>query len=350
MEDFQKAAKQVDTHAKDDALFSNGAQPVPAGTKDSNRVYSTALTANSHTEDGEVLAADEPQAAISQEGSGGGIQDASADSVDGNGSTFDVTPGIFEKIKEVEGPIELPAEIPTELPAEIQSEIPAELPAEEDAVEPSQAPPPIDGIHEYTAEDGRKYVVTYENGQRCGLTQIFDKDGVIEKEITFANNKINGLCITYENGIKRTETEFKNDEIDGVAKSFDETGALTTETVFKNGIKQGEMKQYHKTGEVQVIANFENDKMSGDFATFTETGSPLLIAKYQTGEIHGTMQSFFTGIDGNGVQREAVYELGKLHGSETVFYSNGAPQSISCYEYGQLKAPPTVFKKGAKPK
>jgi antitoxin component YwqK of YwqJK toxin-antitoxin module len=190
---------------------------------------------------------------------------------------------------------------------------------------------------------------------RCGPTQIFDKDGVLEKEVAFLDNKIDGLCVTYENGVKRTETAFKEDKLHGVSKSFDETGALVSEIVFENGVKHGEMKQYHKVAEVgedkaiaKVIANFEDDKMSGAFATFSETGAPLITTEYKSGEIHGTMQTFYTGIDGSGVQREAEYELGKLHGIEKVFYSSGEPQSIAHYEYGQLKKPPTIFKKKGK--
>ena len=57
---------------------------------------------------------------------------------------------------------------------------------------------------------------------------------------------------------------FKDDEMNGVEKSYYESGELKSEVMFKDGKLNGVEKSYYKTGELESEIPYQDGKMDGD--------------------------------------------------------------------------------------
>jgi antitoxin component YwqK of YwqJK toxin-antitoxin module len=206
-----------------------------------------------------------------------------------------------------------------------------------------QQPPPKDGEYEYVDENGKRNILTYKDGELTGPIQIFDKAGNLELECVMENGQLNGTCKIYDSGILKSETEMLSNLPHGSSKQFDENGVLIAEIKFENGKKQGEMTQFHSNGEISTITTFTEDKMDGSYKGYNVGGELLMKSEYKNNKLQGLMENFYTGIDGNGIMRESIYENGQLAGRTVLYHSSGQILSESDYENGQLAKPTKLY-------
>lgn len=71
---------------------------------------------------------------------------------------------------------------------------------------------------------------------------------------------------------KRIEGFFKNNQRDGLWKSWRQDGKLWSEGEFKNGLHHGITKVYHENGQLYYSGTFQNDQRSGIWKFYDETG------------------------------------------------------------------------------
>lgn len=305
-EDFDRSFERDKNSTQDSLDKGKNVEALP---------YAPPLVAGSHNENGDIQENKETQRAKDSEDEDDEKKDDNDDDDENNGFNFEN--------------IELP---------EILN-----LESDDKKTEELSEEPPEDGEFEYVDDDGKRHVITYENGELTGPIKIFDKNDQLEFEGEMKKGKLCGMCKTYEQGILRSQTNLLDNLPQGLSQQFDEHNNLITETNFEKGVKQGEMKQYYPTGELLTKVTFDHDEMNGPLESYNGQGEILMKTTYKKNKIQGNMENFYTGTDGIGCMRLATYKEGELQGKEVIYHSSGSILSESYYEAGQLKAPPTTY-------
>ena len=125
----------------------------------------------------------------------------------------------------------------------------------------------------YKGEGGDEVVVeriTYnESGDTLRLEKPLDKmymdrfylNGQIQSESNYKDEKMDGNQISYyENGKKESEVFYKDGELDGKYIGWYENGKKMEEAFFKDGEENGKMIYYYENGQIEREGNFKDGK------------------------------------------------------------------------------------------
>lgn len=103
-------------------------------------------------------------------------------------------------------------------------------------------------------------------------------------------DKISGCIETmhYDMGgvIIIEEAPYKNAQVEGIVKWYDENKKLVRETIFEKGKKEGIQKIY-KNGKLKAEMPYRNGQLHGDMKFYTKNGKLLALLKVQNNKIVG---------------------------------------------------------------
>lgn len=86
-----------------------------------------------------------------------------------------------------------------------------------------------------------------------GIVTIYRDDRRVHKELSYKNDKLDGLSKEYhKNGNLYLETEWKDDIRHGITKQYYPSGKLYSETRYDSGRITGILKRYHKDGKLKA--------------------------------------------------------------------------------------------------
>ncbi len=104
----------------------------------------------------------------------------------------------------------------------------------------------------YSTNDGTVMMtITYKNGLKEGLTELFFESGKLMETINYKNDTLDGERVQYfENGQKLAVIHYKNGMLDGTFQSFIDTGEPDSEGTFVNNKRDGVWKFYNDKGVV----------------------------------------------------------------------------------------------------
>lgn len=147
------------------------------------------------------------------------------------------------------------------------------------------------------------------NGMKEGEVTVFSKDNQIRVKCVFKNDKLNGTCIFYNNGLPEEERPYVDDVAEGWSKQYGD-GVITAYAHYENGYKT-EMYQPYRGGFwlYREIKFFTGDNEIDSYychfdpVTYKRTGivyglngSELKQAvEYQDGEPNRTVKDFMNG-------------------------------------------------------
>lgn len=165
------------------------------------------------------------------------------------------------------------------------------------------------------------FLYTYLNGNYHGEAYEFDKDSIIIS--IFNYNK--GKLIRKEK-INRYN---KNNEKEGVWKTFGKNGLLKEEGEYKKGKRNGIFKEYKYNGELKELKKYKNDEIdeNAEELNFVE----LYKEYYPTGELHFTI---------------AKDDKGKKQGITQEYKKNGDVIITKIYKKDTLYAKGIIDKEG----
>ncbi|MDQ7916843.1 hypothetical protein RBU60_04595 [Mesonia sp. MT50] len=97
-------------------------------------------------------------------------------------------------------------------------------------------------------------IENYKNNQLNGVKKTYLPDGTLAQEETYKEGKLNGPQIIYlkDKQVLQYYT-YKNNELHGVTKIYDKAGDLLSEGNYKKGLKDGVWKFYDEGKLVQTI-------------------------------------------------------------------------------------------------
>jgi antitoxin component YwqK of YwqJK toxin-antitoxin module len=185
---------------------------------------------------------------------------------------------------------------------------------------------------EYYSNGTPKLTATYKNGQLEGVAREYDEEGKIVKGVVFKEGKPVASGIVddrglfqnqwkefYPNGTVKAEGRYRNGKRVGKWQFYFPTGELEQEGNFNNnGEYNGEWIWYHLNGEQHIVQNYVDGLEDGHFAEFLDDGETLVAeGEYIEGERHGDW-FINTGLE----RTEGRYKNGERHGKWRTFYTN----------------------------
>ena len=106
----------------------------------------------------------------------------------------------------------------------------------------------LDGLYEKYEDNHLVQKLTYVKGILRGKGYEYYTDGTVKKECVWnEQGKIDGLMIEYSR-IGRTEWDYKNGEVDGQQRTFDNNGQLITFISYSKGMQHGPFRIYEEGG------------------------------------------------------------------------------------------------------
>jgi antitoxin component YwqK of YwqJK toxin-antitoxin module/ankyrin repeat protein len=159
-----------------------------------------------------------------------------------------------------------------------------------------------------------------------GKLNVSYENGVKHYEIEYKDGKINGKEIFwYSNGVKETETEYKEDLLNGKTTSWYSSGTLKSESEFKNGKQinnsttwyengakywedsfndkngnpKGKSTSWYKNGNKEKEVGYLGDLPHGKYLKWDEKGNVLIDQDYLNGKMikDNLTQKNIEGID-----------------------------------------------------
>ena len=177
---------------------------------------------------------------------------------------------------------------------------------------------------EYHPNGVPRLTATYKNGQLEGVAREYDESGKIVKGVVFKEGKPIASGIVddrglfqnqwkefYPNGTVKAEGRYRNGKRIGKWHFYFPNGELEQVGTFNNnGEYDGEWIWYHPNGEQHIVQNYLNGLEDGNFREFLDDGKTLIAeGDYIEGERHGNW--FIT----TGFERsEGRYKSGERHG------------------------------------
>ena len=159
----------------------------------------------------------------------------------------------------------------------------------------------LEGLRTEWYESGQKKAeVNYKDGKIEGLWTYWDKNdgkeykGEIERKYgkdgtffeypkwrfhhpkrhyTLKNGKYNGLVtLWYENGQKKSETNYKDDKNEGLYTLWYESGQKKSEINYKDGKEDGLRTEWYENGQKKREANSKDGYLEGLSTQWYESG------------------------------------------------------------------------------
>src|SRR5699024_8994373 len=89
---------------------------------------------------------------------------------------------------------------------------------------------------------------------------------------------------------------YKNDQLDGLKKTFFKNGNVTEIEEYKRGLKNGKKKIYAVTGQLLQEYLFKNDTLQGYSATYDADGQKTSEGSYTNGLRDGAWKFYTHGV------------------------------------------------------
>ena len=164
-----------------------------------------------------------------------------------------------------------------------------------------------------------------KNGLMEGLWRFENpKTNRLIQTIQFEGGRREGLLTTfYPNGNKNTEAEFRNNELTGIFKQYDESGALIVDRVFRDSIPVGPYREYFGRSvpaaeilivnprQVKLEGQYVDGKKDGKWVSYYASGEPAKVETFKNGIQEGPAVEFF--LDGS-ILSEVLYKEGRPDG------------------------------------
>jgi len=174
----------------------------------------------------------------------------------------------------------------------------------------------------------------FKDGVRYGLeNSYYIKDNQIDtSENYYIGNNI--IHKHYENGQVQNKEIFVNNE-PLIKQTFDiNHGGLIEERIYMDGKLYHTCKyDYNLSGVLVMEQCFKDDKLDGMLKSYYESGNLNIIASYKNGKLDGIFRIYD---ESGALKKEIMYKNHQRHGTSKEYDSTGVLLSEEYYENGRL--------------
>ena len=230
-----------------------------------------------------------------------------------------------------------------------------------------------EGLSYYYYPNGLLYqVINYRNNKKHGTAKEYDKDGHVTSILEFFNDylvdkqninrvvdgKKEGIWREYyDNGVVKSESVYRNDELNGYQKEYNQSGSLVAKQLFHNGkladltpqdtlnieerVEYDQNKRIIKRGyyhdNVPVGIHREYDSIGNVKIAIVYNEQGQIISKgivKDDGSREGPWQYYYETGD---VKSEGVYENNRQVGEWKFFFKDGKQEQVGHFNRGVLE-------------
>ncbi len=127
----------------------------------------------------------------------------------------------------------------------------------------------------YYPDSTQKFEGTISNGELNGLWRTYYETGNIKSAVNYQNNKVNGNALFYYNNAQQTikaELYYEDDVIGDIYREFYENGARKAMLNYDNGKLNEDAEFYYDNGALKIEGQYKNGEKKGKWKYYTETG------------------------------------------------------------------------------
>ena len=129
---------------------------------------------------------------------------------------------------------------------------------------------PAEGLYVYSKE-------LFAGDKKEGTAYFYFPDGKVQQTLSYSNGKKEGLSKEYDkNGTVLTLLEYNNDFL---------IGRERINRTDNKKLKQGVWKEFYPNGSVKTEKNFKDDQLHGYYKEYDNRGIPVLTMLYDNGSI-----------------------------------------------------------------
>lgn len=177
----------------------------------------------------------------------------------------------------------------------------------------------------------RQEVIVDSDGSQIedGYRRQWHENGQLIREIHFKNGEIYGWSRIWneEGKLLGSASRFYDDETDGFETFYDENGQKRSETYYENGKRCGLSRRWHQDGRLTSKGNFrcKDGKKIGCALYWYDSGEKGAEYHFWDGKMVGRSTEWFK--NGNREHRWYNNNPGMKNGQETFWYENGQKKS-----------------------
>ena len=179
----------------------------------------------------------------------------------------------------------------------------------------------LDGTIDYFDENGnRTRIETYKNGIKEGPERII-ANNILREEIQFVDGKREGIYKTYSSEGSWREIPFKNDKKEGEGRIYSPNGMILESVVYADNKRNGMYKKYSpKSGQLLLAENYKDDQKDGVTRSYDDKGKLLSVSYFMDGielaNVHISQRSELQNI------QDAFFDgqLNKYSNKKTLWY------------------------------
>lgn len=137
----------------------------------------------------------------------------------------------------------------------------------------------------------------YKNDQLCGIWKYWDENGKMIKQIHYGDSASSGITYWYyDSGIIKKKSEFLDTLKHGLYEEYYKNGQIRLSTNYKNGILNGNSVEYFESGRKKLKGQYFNGNKYGQWTTNTGLEfEDLVLGKGEFPETGDIVQVHYTG-------------------------------------------------------
>jgi antitoxin component YwqK of YwqJK toxin-antitoxin module len=169
-----------------------------------------------------------------------------------------------------------------------------------------------DGVwREYSDANGVMSKITeYNDGVQNGASISFSGTGTIQSDETWLGDKKNGERVSFGSfggRMKLLET-FKDDQLDGVKKTFYDDGKIQEEGFYKKGQRDGLVKWYRQNGTPTMEYTYDNGNLEGPAKVYDDNGKLKQEGVYKNNNEEGEWKEYNDSL----LVKKIIYKQGQI--------------------------------------
>ena len=126
-----------------------------------------------------------------------------------------------------------------------------------------------------------QFKVALVKGQKQGVAQVFERDGVLRSQLPFHADLRHGKELRlYPDASKQAEYQWQNDRMVGIGRTFWPNGQLQSEFPAEDGAGTGLERRYTAEGKLRMEVPLLRGKKHGEAKLFDAKGQVLAILTY----------------------------------------------------------------------
>lgn len=138
------------------------------------------------------------------------------------------------------------------------------------------------------------FVSEYENDELHGVVKTFSETGSITAAVPHAEGMKHGAAeIFSKDGTKLAQVMYKNDKREGTSTEYYTKGHIRLESHFVSDKKEGEENQYHENGKLAAKRYYKEGLLDGVCSEWNPKGILVCEAHYKHGKREGAFKKFY---------------------------------------------------------